>query len=148
MVLLHLNTRSLWNKKDISSHYLNDSNIDVFTISESWLHAYIPNQIIHFPGYTLLRNERDPANFRADHAGGGVAMYISSDLTVDETKMANFNRSSGDLETLWVSLNSKTTRKFLCAPYTDLLGETQSRLQIHYVQILNIFLVIAMRRFS
>ena len=53
-------------KKDTLDHYLEDGDIDVPTISESWLHANIPDALLGISGYTLIRNDRDPSSYRSE----------------------------------------------------------------------------------
>jgi hypothetical protein len=48
--------------------------VDVILISESWLKPNIPDQVIFLPGYKIIRNDR------LGKVGGGVAMYIKSNL--------------------------------------------------------------------
>ena len=127
LVLLHLNVRSLWSKKDTLCHYLVNSNIDILTISESWLHSNIPDALLNIPGYFLLRNDRDPLLFRSERAGGGVAMYIKHDLLIDNVKMKNFNRSTCDLETLWLSVKQKNNKEiFVCSVYRPPKGNPET----------------------
>ena len=125
MVLIHLYTRSLWNKKDSLCNYLENSNIDVFKISESWLHSNIPDALHHISGYTLFRNDRDPETYRTSRSGGGVAMYIKHDLQINDMKMINFNRSTKDMEMLWISLRLTTNNKavFVCSVYRPPKGD-------------------------
>ena len=56
--IAHINIRSLLSKKDTLSIYLKNSNPVVLCISESWLSKCIPDNVVRFQGYDIIRNDR------------------------------------------------------------------------------------------
>jgi len=80
--LLHINARSLLNKRDEMQALSETTNAAVLGVTESWLDDSIPDAEVAIPGYVLQRNDRD-------RNGGGVCMYIRNNIA--------FNRRT-DLE--------------------------------------------------
>ena len=75
--VLHMNVRSLSKHFDQLQTYLRalHSNFSIIGLSETWLkHTDIPAKIYSLPGYYFESQNRH------DRTGGGVAMYISSDV--------------------------------------------------------------------
>ena len=56
--LVHLNVRSLLPKIEQIKAIINISNIDVLTISETWLNPLTHNKLIEIPGYKLFRQKQ------------------------------------------------------------------------------------------
>ena len=89
-----LNVQSLAPKLDDIVILLRDRRLDVLCLAETWLTPQIQNQFMSFPGYDILRRDRD------GRRGGGVAILHRSEMRVAELAMP----PSGPLETLWVSV--------------------------------------------
>ena len=53
----HLNVRSLTPKIDEIRNMINDQNIDILTVSETWLDESVFDYEIHIDGYCLYRND-------------------------------------------------------------------------------------------
>ena len=56
--MLHLNVRSLVNKYDQLKLELENSLIDIFSVSETWLSAGVNSNILQLDGYNLIRCDR------------------------------------------------------------------------------------------
>ena len=56
MKIVHLNTRSMYGKKDEIFRKL--SGVDIVTMSETWLHAEVDNDLVMWSGMKLFRQER------------------------------------------------------------------------------------------
>lgn len=80
--VIHINTRSLVNKKDELAYLAERSSAAVLCVTETWLDETIHDAEVQLPGYTLQRKDRN-------REGGGVCMFIKNSLA--------FNRRS-DLE--------------------------------------------------
>ena len=57
--IFHLNIRSLTPKLDQLRILLENNNVDIFSISETWLHAGISCSILSIPGYAFARYDRE-----------------------------------------------------------------------------------------
>ena len=118
MHIAHLNVRSLVNKWDnIKANFL-DSGIHVLSISESWLHELLPDNLFCLSNnYVLIRNDRswnDAHNSSLPpKKGGGICMYVSNKLDFSDTNFAHLNSSNKDLESQWVSVAQKPNKTIL-----------------------------------
>lgn len=104
----HLNARSLNNeeKLDEISVLLDDNDVDIFAVSETWLNPQIPQSAVAIPGYGFpLRRDR-PLNQR----GGGVALYCSEAIVVNR----RMDLELDNIEILWADFKLKH-ESFLCA---------------------------------
>ena len=115
----HLNIRSLYNKIDSFRLFLENSNITVATISETWLTGAIPDSLVNVPGYNILRNDRKTKNLNGHtKKGGGVALYVKDNITVDVTYLNHLNKSTEILETQWVILEFEYMKNIIvCNTY-------------------------------
>ena len=99
--IAHINTRSLLSKKDSLQIYLDNSNLSILCISETWLNRHIPDNLTYFRGYNIIRNDRKVLNVNGQTKnGGGVAILIQKDLACDCITMADTNTSNKDAELL------------------------------------------------
>lgn len=82
--IMQWNARSaVAHKKDLC-HFLNNNNIHVALISETWFKS---NQVINFPNYNLVRRDRYDGK-----VGGGVAVLVNKQIPYKEiTFVNNFN---------------------------------------------------------
>ena len=62
----HANFRSLVPKLDLVQQTLSDHNIDVMCLTETWLSDRVTDRILVFPGYRLVRRDRQAGRARAD----------------------------------------------------------------------------------
>ncbi|MGK2860350.1 MAG: endonuclease/exonuclease/phosphatase family protein [Chitinophagaceae bacterium] len=105
---LYLNARSIVNKHSELEIYVNDENIDIIGITETWMTSSISDNEMNIDGYTLLRQDR---NDEIKQRGGGVALYIRNNLNFvrrDELYATNFP------ESIWCSIQ--------CAGENTLIG--------------------------
>ena len=65
----HLNVRSITHEMDSILLLLKDNNLDVLTVSETWLSPKVTDAEITIPGYSIVRKDRNSR-------GGGVAIFI------------------------------------------------------------------------
>ena len=110
----HLNVRSLLGKgkADMVRHQIASSNIDVFTVSETWLNAAIPNQQISIPNYMSVRLDRSWGGREGGDPkrGGGLVSYIKQGIKFSDSKHKDLNVSRADLEMQWVQLEIPNVR--------------------------------------
>ena len=97
----HLNARSLNNedKLDEISMLIEDHNVDIFAISETWLDSQIPQSAVAIPGYgSPLRRDRS-----LNQRGGGVALYCSHSIVVNR----KMDLELDSIEILWADFKLK-----------------------------------------
>ena len=114
MHIAHLNIRSLANKWEVFKAQFVDKNLHVLGLSETWLNYKLPNNLFNLSNdFTMLRNDR---NWSDDgklepKKGGGVALYVKSSLNYSETDFSEWNTSTIDIESQWITIkppNAKT----------------------------------------
>jgi hypothetical protein len=72
-----MNARSVVNKIKELKLLVEEENVDVVAITETWLNETITDEEMNISGFVLFRRDRnDPIKRR----GGGVAMYIQNEL--------------------------------------------------------------------
>ena len=97
--VIHINTRSLRNKTDLIDAEYQD--IDILTISETWLSESISNDQI------LLTNFHPPIRLdRENEAFGGVAIYVKNNLCCKPRRDLHVD----GLEAVWIETRVDQTR--------------------------------------
>lgn len=113
----HVNIQSLKptlraSKFDEFKFILNDSLIDIFAVSETWLKSRITDSSIAVPHYYVIRNDRED-NIRA----GGVAFYVREGIS---TKLIKKVSNPETFEYLFIEVdngNSKTLVGVVYSPH-------------------------------
>ena len=116
--LAHLNVRSMMggNKFDTLKHQVENSNIDIFTLSETWLSEPIPDNMIRLPSYNVSRWDRswrDKENSKCPKKGGGLLCYVKKGHKFSDSKYAELNVSCKDLEMHWILLTLDNIRPII-----------------------------------
>lgn len=94
----HLNTRSLVASFGDVSNLITANCFDVFAVSESWLNVNVSDNILHVPGYRVIRKDREGR-------GGGLVAYIHARYEYEEVDINIEN--SGIVEQLWINIRYK-----------------------------------------
>ena len=97
----HLNVRSMVNKWDLLKTQFSGSNLHILGFSETWLNDKLPSTLFQLSKeYTLIRNDRNwsEANDHTIKKGGGVGLYIRSNLDFSATSHSILNASTRDIE--------------------------------------------------
>ena len=103
----YINARSIANKKKELELYLNEENIDIMGISETWLNESITDSEMNINGYTFLRRDR---NNMQKKRGGGVAFYVKNELNLiqrEDIFETNFP------ESIWCTIDCKGVNTLL-----------------------------------
>ena len=88
------------------------NNIDVFTVSESWLNTTVKNAEIEIEGYKLIRLDR------LHKKGGGVCAYIRSNIKTLLLKDLSFIADSNFHKKLWIQIQHKKLKSLIiCVVY-------------------------------
>lgn len=111
--LAHLNVRSLRNRTNYLEveHFIQQNDIDIFTISETWLNSSVTNAEINISGYKLYRLDR------RHKKGGGVCAYIRRNL---KTKVLNSisKISERGFHQLWLEIQHVKLKSIIvCVAY-------------------------------
>ena len=86
------------------------NNIDVFTVSESWLNTTVKNAEIEIEGYKLIRLDR------LHKKSGGVCVYIRSNFKTLLLKDLSFIADS-NFHQLWILQHKKLKSLIICIVY-------------------------------
>ena len=84
---------------------MNDLTPDIFAVTETWLHALLPSNLVTLNGYHLVRLDRQPID-GVTKKGGGVAMYINELNSYSTDEYSIYNLSNQDIEILWISVKN------------------------------------------
>ena len=76
IVIAQFNVNSLLGHLDLVQAHLHSNFYHIISISETWLHDGIPDDMIRLGDYLLVRNDREGKR------GGGVACYVRRSLRV------------------------------------------------------------------
>ena len=99
----HLNAQSLIGNFDNIEFLLNDSDIDILCISETWLLPEMQNSFIGIQGYSI---------FRCDGGrGGGVCIYVRDNMKV--TVLTPSIEKPPYVEDLWMAIQYKHFPSFI-----------------------------------
>ena len=108
--LAHLNLRSMLegHKLDVLKSQIARNDIDIFTLSETWLSEAVPNRILEPSSYVISRLDRSWVTKGGNgdiKKGGGLACFIKKGIKHQDTKYGNCNVSCEDLEMQWVAIS-------------------------------------------
>jgi len=99
---VYLNARSIINKFDIFQSWVTAVKPDLIGITETWANKNIFDSELALPGYDLFRKDRP-----TDREGGGVILYVNSDLhAVEYVPDSNFP------EQIWCQILDHNRDKF------------------------------------
>ena len=113
VTIAHLNIRSLKNR----DHYILGQDLaikhklDIFTISETWLHNSVSDLKVQSPGYSLFRLDR------SGRKGGGLCTFVNSNFKCFQLKELSYITEFG-FHQLWLKVQVGNFRSFLiCTAY-------------------------------
>jgi len=93
----HINAQSLLSKTNDVELLIQEREIDVLCISETWLTNDLEDKYVCFPNYNIYRQDKG--------RGGGVAIYVRDNLKVNPL---NLTASKIDgVEDLWLSIQCR-----------------------------------------
>ena len=104
--LIHMNVRSLSKKIDQLRVMTTGLNLDVLTVSETWLNSSVSSATVALEGYTLYRQDREVrTNKGLKKRGGGLLTYIRSKYAADSEQLIDMNASTRDIEVQWIIIS-------------------------------------------
>ena len=112
---IHLNVRSLYNKNkfDMFKQQMTNANIDMISLSETWLKKELPSKVINIPNYNLIRLDRNWEENGEIKKGGGLCMYIKNGINFSDTTLSDLNLSTIDIEIHWVTIKLPKLREIV-----------------------------------
>ena len=111
--IIHMNARSIIPNMNLIQPIIENSNIDVCTISESWLHDLVPDKFVQIPGYKLIRQDRDRTIYGdKKKRGGGLITYIS-DKIENTTNRLDLQQNNEHLESQWIEIQLPHQKKYI-----------------------------------
>ena len=114
--IAYLNIRSLRNKTHFLElpNFITSNNIDVLTLSETWLNTSVKNLEIAIEGFKLFGLDR------LHKRGGGVCTYIRQSIKASIIKDLS-NVSDSNFHQLWIHLQYKKHKPAtICVAYRHL----------------------------
>ena len=105
--LCHVNIRSLSRSKLLAIKTSLIDLYDIITISETHLHAGVPNDLFKIQGFhDIIRKDRGSE-------GGGVAMFIRDSIGYKRV----YKYEKPDIEAIWVQINTIEGKVLVCSCY-------------------------------
>ena len=95
--VVHLNARSIRNKKAGLRQELGNKLIDVLLFSETFLNQLDDDFDYLLPNYNLYRHDRVSV-----HRGGGLIGHVTDSLTCSSEMFRFLNRGTIDIEVQWL----------------------------------------------
>ena len=124
--LVHINIRSLFPKIDQLRIILENSPIDIITLSETWLNTSVDSKMVDIKGFKLFRLDRKNPDNRK-RRGGGLLVYINIKLAQGAKSLENHNTLNGDIEAQWIEIEREHARNVvLCNLYRPPAGNVES----------------------
>ena len=109
--LVHLNVRSLVRKIDQLRLTLQNSKIDIITISETWLTPKVDSKLVSIDGLDLHRFDRDPS--LSKKRGDGLIVYLNQKTNLEAHLLYEASISNADIEMQWLNLKAEKSRNIL-----------------------------------
>ena len=103
----HLNARSLIPRLDEVNILLEQEDVDILCISETWLGPNVSNRVLVFPGYSIARCDRAVQRGARNKRGGGVAILTREGL---RSTTLDFGGAHPAVESLWLSVTGPGRR--------------------------------------
>ena len=103
--LVHLNVRSLLKKMDQVRLLLRDSEVDILSISETWLKTHLHSNLVSIQGYKLYRQDRALGPLRKKKRGGGLITYIADKHASMCESLQDMDRSDETIEAQWTLIH-------------------------------------------
>lgn len=105
------NVRSLSPKIHKCIWETQNSNADVFCLSETWLRPEIEDTLINIPGYNSFRLDRMTGNRNGPKPGGGLCTYVKEGILVKP--LVEHNLSNANIEMQVIELCYNTCRNMI-----------------------------------
>ena len=136
--IVYWNAQSQVHKYYYISNLLQENNIDVLVILESWLRADIEDKFIKVNNYSLCRQDRATLTpYTVPKRGGVICMYLKNTIPYPELCRHLYKLNSDNIELMTIRLHCEKLRPiFICAIYRPPTGNT-SNFNEHIVKLMD-----------
>ena len=108
-----MNARSIISNFTLIQPIIENSNIDICTISESWLHDLIPDKLIEIPGYGIVRQDRNRLlHDNKKKRGGGLITYVSNSIE-NYINRTDLQYNSEHIVSQWIEVQMPYQKKYM-----------------------------------
>ena len=102
--MVHLNIRSITKKIDQIRILLQNTSIDIFTFSETWLKPHLLSSLFDIPGFKLLRQDRFYQK-KSEKRGGGLLTYVRNSHATACEQLVDMSVSNENIEAQWTLIH-------------------------------------------
>ena len=128
--LVHLNARSLLKKMDQLRLLTTDSEVDILSISETWLKPHLSSDLLEISGYKTYRLDRVFGPTRKKLRGGGLVTYVSEEFASMCEPLIELNRTDENVEALWTFIHRPNCKNVVvCNLYRPPEGNLKKALE-------------------
>ena len=121
--MVHLNVRSLLKKMDQIRLITNGSEVDVITISETWLRPHLDSSLVSLDGYQEFRQDRK-LNSNNKKRGGGLISYVNSKHASSCEPLEDLDTVGEHIEAQWLYLHRQHCKNMvICNVYRPPNGD-------------------------
>ena len=121
--LVHCNVRSLVKKIDQIRLLVEGSNIDIFTISETWLKQHLSTLLVRIDGYQSFRQDRK-SRLKPGKRGGGLITYVREAYASSCESIEELDMSNDYIEAQWLYLHREHCKDIVvCNAYRPPKGD-------------------------
>ena len=106
--VVHLNIRSLY--KNYDELFILFKEYDIILLSETWLNSSIQSAVLEKNGFSLFRLDR---GFKINKKGGGLAIYVRSDIAVYTSVCEEACDITRELEQFWLHVQEPGKKFFV-----------------------------------
>ena len=99
----HINAQSIQGHLDEIRLLINDRNIDILCVSETWLLPTVENRFINIPDFNIFRHD--------EGRGGGVCVYVRDSLKTSQVHVSV--PKVGGVDHIWLDIQSSKFPSFI-----------------------------------
>ena len=116
--IVHLNVRSLLKKMDRIRLVTEGSEVDVITLSETWLKPHLNTSLVGIDGYQAFCQDRNLlTKKKKGKKGGGLISYVSTRHASSCEPLEELDIVSEHIEAQWLYFHRQHCR---CTKYNDM----------------------------
>ena len=123
--IVHLNVRSLLKKIDQVRLIIEDSGINILTISETWLQSHLNNSLVAIEGFQSFRLDRNcKRRSGSTKRGGGLISYVCTKYASSCEPIVDSDVSNEHIEAQWLYIHNENCKDVVvCNAYRPPQGD-------------------------
>ena len=127
--MVHLNVRSLLKKMDQIRLITEGSEVDVLTISETWLKPHLGTALVELDGYQTFRQDRNN-NVKSKRRGGGLISYVRDRHASSCEQLGELDLVSEHIEAQWLYVHRQNCKDIIsCNIYRPPNGDLKKAIE-------------------